>query len=397
MISVNEAEKLISKNLPNKIAKSVGLIESHGKILADDVFSPISSPTYTNSAMDGFAVRWEDLSKPDAKLQIIGESCAGAPFYEKLTSGKAIRINTGAMVSDGADTVVPIENCEVECDFVKILSVKNQGQHIRFKGEEFAKGDILLEKNTLIQSQQIGLLASVGVAEISVFVPPIVSIVVTGEELVSFDTPCKSHQLRDSNTPMLRMILQENGIENIATFSVGDSLKDTIAILTKASSESQIIIFSGGVSVGEHDFVKEAAKAVGFTELFWKIRQKPGKPLFFARKDDKLLFGLPGNPVSAFMGFIHFVAPVLRKLQGFQSQKTIRLGKLNRAIENKSDRTQFLRVQFDSETNEVQLPEKQGSHMLTSIAQTNGYIQVEPGQKISEHENINVFEFNLKF
>ena len=392
MISVNEAEKLIAENLPNRVIKLVNLVDASGKILAEDVISPIASPTYTNSAMDGFAVRWADLEtkKP---LKIIGESCAGVPFSGKTKSKEAGAINTGAMVPNGMDTVIPIENCEVSGEFAQIMSAKKQGQHIRLKGEEFAKGDILLNKNTKIQAQQIGLLATVGISKISVFTPPNVAIIVTGEELVPFEKPCEAHQLLDCNTPMLRTILQENGIAHINSFRVGDSLKSTIETLENAIRENQIIIFSGGVSVGEHDFVKDAAKSVGFTEVFWKVRQKPGKPLYFAKKGEQLLFGLPGNPVSAFMGFVHYVAPVLQKLQGFSDEKPRFSGKINRNIENQSDRTQFLRVHLNKSTDKITLLQKQGSHMLTSVANASGYIRVEPKQKIEENDKIEVVLF----
>ncbi|MBC8214281.1 MAG: molybdopterin molybdotransferase MoeA [Candidatus Marinimicrobia bacterium] len=396
MITDKEATRLINANLPTINIEVVALMDSLGKVLAEDVISPVSSPPYTNSAMDGFAVKWDNIfDNIDCKLEIIGESQAGIPYKGNVNTGQAIRINTGAIVPEEVDTVVPIEDCSSDDKFVVIHSAKKLGQHVRYTGEEFKKRDVLLEKNTIIEPAQIGLLSSVGVKDISVYQSPTVAVVVTGTELVEFDTSAEAYQLRDSNTPMLKAALRYTGVENISSYRVGDSLENTIDVLDEAQKSNQIIIVTGGVSVGLHDYVKEASKALGFTEIFWKVRQKPGKPFYFATNGNKLLFGLPGNPVSAYMGFIHYIDPIIRKLQKLPEQPHILEGRLVDGFQNKKDRTQFVRVkiEFDGETQNVIVSKKQGSHMLTSIAETDGYIRVDGKSKLDANKLVNVILF----
>ena len=325
MISVNEALKILHENIPIPETKILSLEDACNRCLSEDIKAPESSPRYTNSAMDGFALKWSDCATVSkqfpTKLQIIGESQAGIPFEGEVIPGTAIRISTGAMLPTGADTVVRVEDTENSGDQVTIFSVRASGQDVRHEGEEFKVGDLLFRKGDTLGSRELALLAAVGVSKVLVFTKPSVSLLVTGTELAPPDVvDIEPHQIRDSNSIMLASAVREAGANLRSTSHVKDSLKQTInAVKLAAESGDSIILCSGGVSVGRHDHVKDAALAAGFKELFWKIRQKPGKPLFVCRRKDTLLFGLPGNPVSAFMCFIKYVRPVLAELQGVES------------------------------------------------------------------------------
>lgn len=389
MISVQEALAILHENIPEPQRESIPLKQAYKCYVSEDIYAPEPSPRYTNSAMDGFAVRWADCNNSNqlqpARLEIIGESQAGIPFTGEVVSGTAVRISTGAMLPQGADSVVRVEDTKEDGTDVEIFSCRSLGQDVRYVGEEFKKGMLLFSKNTCLGARELALLAAVGLHTIEVYAPPRVSLLVTGTELARFDNQeIKPHQIRDSNAIMLASAVNDAGATLRATAHVQDSLEHTIEAVREALEEGDtIILCSGGVSVGRHDHVKEAARAVGFKELFWKIRQKPGKPLFVCRRENTLLFGLPGNPVSAFMCFSNYVRPVLAELQGTASINHSLTAKTTERIINNGRRTNFIRVTVEDKPNEIAVIKEvaqQGSHMLSSIVHADGYIVMEPGE-----------------
>jgi len=403
MISIQQALDILRENLPKARIEAVDLAEAHGRYLAEAVAAPEPSPRYTNSAMDGYALRWADVmdASPESPvaLEVIGESRAGMPYDNEVGPGMAVHISTGAMLPAGADTVVRVEDTRtVGAGGVDILAVRCQGQDVRCAGEEFGCGDELLCAGARLSSRQLALLATVGQRRVSVFAPPQAAILVTGSELASAaGSGIKSFQIRDSNSIMLESALRETGAVVQTCVNVKDELQATIEAIGEAVDRSvDFILCSGGVSVGVHDHVKEAAESAGFKKLFWRIRQKPGKPLFAAQKEGTYLFGLPGNPVSAFMCFTHYIRPLLFTMLGQEmSWKTV-TALTDSGIANKGKRTNFIRVKL--EMKEGTLPriidiKKQGSHMLSSIVNADGYIIVEPGIKILPGEPINVYLF----
>ena len=403
MISVQEALQILQDNLPEARVDTVDLSEAYGRYLAESITAPEPSPRYTNSAMDGYALRWSDTMDASQEnpvmLKISGESRAGTPFDREVNSNEAVRISTGAMVPPGADTVVRVEDTRaLDDEKVEILAVRCQGQDVRYEGEEFCCGDELLCTGTKLSARQLALLATVGHHHVKVFSAPRVSILVTGSELAaSADKEIKSYQIRDSNSIMLVSALQEAGASVYSCSNVEDELQTTIdAIRNAVSRKVDFILCSGGISVGEHDHVKEAAETVGFKELFWRIRQKPGKPLFAAQKNGTFLFGLPGNPVSAYMCFRHYIRPLLFTGRGRNiTWKTI-TAMAGGEIANNGKRTNFIRVKLEQK--QGQLPQiidikKQGSHMLSSIVNADGYIILESGKAIQSGETVNVFLF----
>lgn len=402
MISVNEALEILKTNLPEPRVVTVALEDAFSRKLAEDIDAPEPSPRYTSSAMDGYGVRWHDVEGVAAgssvSLKVVGESQAGVPFSGTVGPGEAVRVSTGAMVPSGVDSVVRVEDTDEEGETVSIHRCKHEGQDVRYAGEEFPEGTRIMSRGQVLGSRQIALLSSVGIAEVAVYDAPVVSLFVTGTELAHYgDGEIQDFQVRDSNAPMLKSaILEAGGLPGVC-MHVEDDFEVTVSSMrTALENGSDIILCSGGVSVGRHDHVKAAAEAVGFSQLFWKIRQKPGKPLFVAKNGRTLLFGLPGNPVSAFMCFQNYVLPSLAALQGVDLLKKKVSASAEVAIENRGKRTDFIRVNITDEPNSVPTVRpvaRQGSHMLSSIVEADGYIVLEPGAVLQPGDLTDAFVF----
>ncbi|THB70954.1 MAG: molybdopterin molybdenumtransferase MoeA [Desulfobulbaceae bacterium] len=401
MISVEKALEILEANVPEPKRVEIRLEDALGMILFSDLVSPESAPRFTNSAMDGYAVRWSDCcgiaSNGPKILQVHGESQAGVPFFGTVQPGEAIRISTGAMLPEGADSVVKVEDTEEAPSGVKILATPIHGQNVRVEGEEFKAGAFLFAKGTRVGPRELAMFAAVGVKTIPVYRSPRVSLLITGTELAEPDSELiKPYQIRDSNTIMLSSATNDSGAHLNKICHVEDDLAQTIQVMEELLTETDILLCSGGVSVGRHDHVKDAAEAVGFSELFWKIRQKPGKPLYVGRRQDTLLFGLPGNPVSAFMCFYHYVRPVLARLQGSSNEYRSMTARVGFQIKNHGNRTNFIRVKVAKEPNELACIKEiaqQGSHMLSSITTADGYIILEPGALLEPGELVEVALF----
>ena len=413
MISINEAITIIKENIPAPRVEELPLPQAVGRYLADDIYAPEPSPRYTNSAMDGYAVRWIDVCgltpERPARLTLIGESRAGEPFAgvvsqglssapAEVGQGETVRISTGAMLPAGADTVIRMEDTQEEAHGVMINAAKRQGQDVRYLGEEFAEGALLLRRGTRIAAPQAALLASVGSDPVKVFAPCTIALLVTGSELVATGKGIADHQIRDSNTVMLLAAIQEAGATLVSCLRVADEPQATAIAIGQAQAD--IVLCTGGVSVGRHDHVKEAAEANGFAPLFWRVRQKPGKPLYFARKGDSLFFGLPGNPVSAFMCFAHYVRPLIGTLAGLPFGWPTVLAQAVSDIANKGNRPNMIRVRRANAPSfgsyGITSTEKQGSHMLTSLADADGYIILEPGQTVLATDRITMYQYDFR-
>lgn len=400
-LPLEEAWQRLKAHLPPRRVEVLPLETAAGRVLAEEIHAPEASPRFTNSAMDGYALRYEDVAGagPDAliTLAVVGESQAGLPFSGKVGPGEAVRISTGAMVPEGADTVVPVEEVEVEENQVRLRAPVRRHQHLRFAGEEFKAGDLLLASGAELTPPRLGLLASVGIGRVTVFRKPRVAILVTGSELAGLAQPLSEGQIRDSNSLMLAAGVQRSGGEVIRIDRVPDDPAETAKRLQGAETQADLVIFSGGVSVGPHDHVKPAALANHYQPLFWRVRIKPGKPMFAARKEARMLFGLPGNPVSAYVCFTYFIYPLLRYLQGFEFGHRTVQAVAARRVENPLSRDHLMRIQLSGKGEHgvprVEPLSRQGSHMLTSLTQADGFIRLPAGGRVEAGQEVSVYLF----
>ena len=326
MISVEEAKELIVKSTARLKPIQQEISKSLNQILSDDVISPINYPPFDQSAMDGFAIFHSDILEKK-EIEIIGEAPAGSPYNEKITSGKSVRIFTGGKIPEGTDTVivqerVSIANGKIIAEDTGIL----KGANIREKGSQIKKGEVVLRKGTALNAGAIGLLASLGITSVTIFPKPKVSIIVTGNELQKPGLPLVNGQVYESNSFALKSVLESIHISTVNIFSIGDDEKITKDTLASAIHDSDVVLVSGGISVGKYDFVGKCLQELQVENIFYKISQKPGKPMFFGKKNNCLIFGLPGNPASALSCFYEYVFPTLKSMQGF---KEIFLKKLN--------------------------------------------------------------------
>ncbi|PRX44828.1 molybdopterin molybdotransferase MoeA [Salegentibacter salegens] len=315
MISVEQAKKILAENSERGqiIEKKLG--ECLGLILAENIYSPIDVPSFDNSAMDGYAMNFDENSRSWVVSNIIQ---AGDTSEINIASGKAARIFTGAKIPKGTNTVIPQELIEViEVDQIKYIGDKiSSGSNVRLKGSQSKKNSLILEKGQIFGAGQIGLFASVGVSQVKVFATPKVGFIVTGNELKEPGTPLKDGEIYNSNGPMLEALLKESGVKQIKSYKAPDDKASLQKIIDQALSENDILLLSGGISVGDYDFVKDCLNAAKVEELFYKIKQRPGKPMFAGKKDKKMIFALPGNPASVHSCFIQYVRPSIKHWLG---------------------------------------------------------------------------------
>ena len=381
MILVNEAQKIILEKLQPLEPEKIPLLNAVGAVLQEDIYAKRDNPPADNSAMDGYALRFEDIASLDQKnppsLKVVEDIPAGQKPSKSIHTGEASRIMTGALVPDGADTVVMVEDTEKKNGSVLILKPQKKGSHVRKQGEDFNKGALLLSKGNLVTSSNIPIIATAGCAKLSVNRRPVVAILSTGDELVDLDAKAEDHQIINSNTYLLASQVLESGAQPMVLGIVRDR-KDDIKEKLKSADKADIIITSGGVSVGDYDFVKDAIQDLGSEIVFWKIAMKPGKPLTFSMLNKRPLFGLPGNPVSSFVSFEQFVRPTILKMSGHTDlfRKTIR-ATLTEDIKKKNDgRRHFLRstLTYQNGNYVVTVLSGQGSNMLASLASANSLL-----------------------
>ncbi len=310
-ISVTEALQIVLENVRSTGSETVSLDGTLHRTLAEDLVSRDDIPPFTNSAMDGFAVRMSDLKDLPKSLTVIEDVFAGTVPLEVVHPGTCSRIMTGAVIPEGADAVVPVEwTREPDEDRVMIERAPLVGQYVRLRGEDVRAGDTVIPSGSIVSPPTVGMMASLGYARVRVARRPTVSVVSTGDELVDVTADLTQGTIRDSNGPALAAQAAAAGAEVLGPFRARDDLAD-IRCAIEAAREADVILFSGGVSVGSHDFVKRVLDEAGMQILFWKVRQRPGKPLAFGLLTGSVVFGLPGNPVSSAICFDCYVRPAL--------------------------------------------------------------------------------------
>ncbi|QSW88175.1 molybdopterin molybdotransferase MoeA [Flavobacterium endoglycinae] len=371
MIEVSKAIEIVEANSIKMPVQKISVKKALGYVLAEKILSPIDMPPFRQSAMDGYAFTHSIRHQYD----IVGTSQAGDHSNIKLKPTEAIRIYTGAFVPDDADTVVMQENVMANEDSILIATMPEKLANVRPKGEQIAKDDVVFEANTLITPAAIGFLACLGITEIEVYKKPKVAILVTGNELVAPGKKLKKGKIFESNSIMLQAGLKTAGIEKTKVYRVKDNLKSTKKALKEILKKYDIILISGGISVGDYDFVKEALLQNDVKELFYKVNQKPGKPMFFGSKKETLIFALPGNPASSLTNFYIYVLPAVKSRMGLSEiHKTKVIRKLTSDVKNTIGKTLFLKAKYD-ETN-VTVLDGQSSAMLNTFAVANSLLIV---------------------
>jgi molybdopterin molybdotransferase len=319
MISVHDALTTILDTVPPLAGERMSLLQAVGRVLAEEIRSGREVPPFPNSAMDGYAVRWEDIHETDpdqpVALEVLEVIQAGAVPQQTVTIGTASKIMTGAVLPHGADTVVRVEDTEEHDGRVWIKRREQPGMHIRESGEDIQRGQIVLEKGRVLRPADVGLLASIGRSFVLVRQRPRVAILSTGNELVEVDESLQPGQIVNSNAYTLAAAVQEAGGLPVSLAIARDTLAEIRAALNEAVRHD-VVLSTGGVSVGDFDFVKEAMDEIGIRRLFWQVAQKPGKPLTFGLLRERPYFGLPGNPVSALVCFYLYVRPALARMMG---------------------------------------------------------------------------------
>lgn len=316
LIPFSTAQRIVLANVIQTGSESMDLLDAHGRILAEPIVSREMIPPFDNSAMDGFAVRAREVAAFDAGLPIAETIAAGGGLPAALPDGSCARIMTGAPIPDGADAVIPVEAAQVSGDRVRFQVAPRPGENVRRAGENVQAGERVLDAGIRITPPVIGMLATLGHAAVRTSRRPKVAVIATGDELVdASETPGPS-QIRDANGPALAAQITVAGGMVDGPFRVGDNRDRLHDALARAATTADVLVVSGGVSMGEYDYVREVLEEVGFTALFWKVRQRPGKPLLFGLIDSVPVFGLPGNPVSALVCFEQYVRPALAAMQG---------------------------------------------------------------------------------
>jgi len=391
LLSVAAARRrMLAAVTPVSGEESVGLAAALGRVLSGDLCSRIDVPPDDNSAMDGYALRASDLSGVAAALPVSERIQAGAA-PRPLAPGTAARIFTGALIPAGADTVVMQEHCREHGGQLVVEKRPAPGANIRRAGEDIVRGATVLTAGTRLQPQHLGLLASVGLAEVPVRPRLRVQVLATGDELVAPGQPLQPGQIYNSNDAVLAGLLARLGCEMPDTLCVPDRPEATRTALEQARDQVDLVITSGGVSVGEADYVTPAVKALGRLDL-WRIDLKPGKPVAFGMLDDVPFIGLPGNPVSVFVTFCLFAAPLIRCLQGRCDSFPAPVSLPSAFDLQSGKREEYVRVRIRD--GRLQRYPHQGSGIMSSVAWADGLARIPAGTAVAADETVDYFSFD---
>ncbi|MCH8979206.1 MAG: molybdopterin molybdotransferase MoeA [Armatimonadetes bacterium] len=373
MITYDEALRTVLDSCPVLGAEDVEVSACLGRYLSEDVLSPLSLPAFDNSAVDGYALRASDIAASPVTLPVVGTVFAGDdPGATICEPGSCVRIMTGAGVPRGADSVVMQEDVEAsDGSAVFHGPVGEAGQHVRPAGEEIKSGDLAFCAGARCNPAVIGALATLGLPSVRAHRVPRVGVMVTGTELAAPGEPLNPGQVYESNGVALKSALVSLGVRHVAVEMVGDDPDETAEVFRRLAEECDVVLTSGGASVGERDLVRGAFLANGVEEKFWRVSMKPGKPVFFGTTDSCLVFGLPGNPVSALVTFEVLAAPAVRKMSGSRSPEAVRESVvLAEHIRRKPGRLEFVRATTEHHDGRAFATPvgAQGSHMMSGLA-----------------------------
>ena len=394
LLTDEATRKILHEVQPVPGYEKVALRTALDRVLYTDVLSTIEVPGHTNAAMDGYALRGTDLpSEGTIELRVIGTAWAGGPFTGTVNTKECVRIMTGAPMPQGTDSVVMQEHVQPSGEQIRIDARHKVGQNVRQAGEDIAKGHVVLSAGRSLTPADIGLLASLGIGEVKVFRKVRVAFFSTGDELRSIGEQLDAGAVFDSNRYTLHGMLTRIGVEPVDMGVIKDKREDTFEAFNEAAGCADVVITSGGVSIGEADFVKECLEKLGQIK-FWKVAMKPGRPLAFGRIGNAWFFGLPGNPVSVMVTFYMFVQPALRRLMGESSITPLLLqARCESKLRKKAGRTEYQRgVLGYDESGQLAVSKtgSQGSGILTSMSQANCFIilpleaeSIEPDSEVT--------------
>jgi molybdopterin molybdotransferase len=364
------------------------LFEAGERVLAETVSALISLPRFDNSSMDGYAVRAVD-AVAGAVLRVAGEQPAGPDHGLKVEVGTAVRVYTGAPIPAGANAVVMQEDCDREGDLLTIRESVAPGEFIRLRGGDLCEGQKITDAGARLNGPLLATLASQGIDRIRVFRRPKVAVLATGSELKSPGEPLGPGEIYETNRVMLQELVRNAGGIPRLFDPVPDQEDEHLRAFGEAASDD-VIVIAGGVSVGERDLVKSTLKKLGCDIELWRVAVRPGKPFLFGRLNKRWVFGLPGNPVSAFVTFLLFVRPALLAMQGWRGASLTKTQAiLSKAVTNKGERPHYLRGCL--EAGRFMPFENQESHALFALSRANALVQVGAGQQIPEHQTVEVF------
>lgn len=374
MISVQQAKTILNNNIPTSKEVELPLLKALHYCLVKDVYSSINMPPFRQSAMDGYALNLHD----SLSYKLIGEIKAGDAHKIDLKPGEAIKIFTGAAVPDSANAVIQIEKTTCTNDVLLLNESVALHTNIRPIGEQIKENEIALTKGTILNAAAIGFLAGLGITAVNVFKKPTIGILVTGNELVKPGNVLEQGKIFESNSIMLQAALLNANFNAITTYEVNDDFSNTKNSIEKALKENDILLISGGISVGDYDFVKGALEELDVETLFYKVNQKPGKPLLAGKIQDKLIFALPGNPAASLTCYYIYVEPILHSITGKSTPKNNAFQKeLAHDLTVNNTRSQFLKAAFCE--NEVSVLSHQQSSMLNTFALANCLIHLPEG------------------
>jgi molybdopterin molybdotransferase len=382
LIDIATARGLVLDAVRPLGSERVPVGEALGRVLAEDLSAEEDLPPFDSSAMDGYAV----IAGPAGELDVVDESRAGHPATRPLSGGQAIAISTGALIPRGADAVVPVERVQANDGRVSVPDTV-AGANVRHAGDDIRRGQPVLSAGTLLGPAELAVAASLGHAELAVGLRPRVVVLATGDELVEPGQPLGPGQIRNSNTVALAAQASAAGAEVVGREIVRDNLDDTMAVLRSALEHADVVCVSGGVSVGPHDHVKPALAELGVEERFWRVALKPGKPTWFGTREEKLVFGLPGNPVSAMVTFHLFARPALRALAGARPDDTRATAILDEPLKRNVARDEVVRCRLraaDDGWHVSPTRDDQSSHVLTSMLAADAFALVEAGEGTAE-------------
>ncbi len=399
MLTLDQAREKMLNVLPNPTRiENLSINDAANRICAENVVSPINVPSFDNSAMDGYAVRLADLEQ-SLTLSVTGKSFAGNPFIGDWKSQSAVRIMTGAMIPEGTDAVVMQEDVTVNEDgSVTFSAMPKLNQNIRRIGEDVKQGDIVLTQGSILNSVSLPLLASLGITNVNVFPRLKVAVLSTGDELVPVGKPLAQGQIYDTNRFAVKLMLEKLHCDVIDFGILPDNPEQFEKAFIDAQSQADLVITSGGVSVGEADFTKTVLEKVGSVN-FWKLAIKPGKPFAFGKLKNAWFCGLPGNPVSALVTFYQLVQPVIAKLSGAEYQGALQLPALAATnIKKAAGRLDFQRGFYQVNAQgqiEVQPVGFQGSHLFSAFVKANCFIMLEQDRgNVNAGETVTIEPFN---